>query len=128
VAASSDRFRAVFSFGPADDVAGYDPKFLPFDTSDRRELELRSPIRWLHSIRVPVFVFEGAEWGNVDSLRAMERASINPKIRFHPVKGADHVTVLAPTTRLIAGKILRDDGQTTNIAFTEEELNRPFAK
>jgi acetyl esterase/lipase len=127
VAASSNRFRAVFSFGPADEVAGYSPEYLPFDTSDRRELELRSPIRWLHSIRVPVFVFEGTVWGNLDSLRAMERTSTNPKIRFYPVKGADHVRILAPTSRLIAGKILRDDGPVTNIAFTEEELNRPFA-
>src|SRR5262249_23403878 len=128
VAASSDRFRAVFSFGPADDVAGYDREFLPFDTSDRRELELRSPIRWLHSIRVPTFVFEGTVRGNLRSLRAMERTSTNPKMRFHPVKRADHVSVLAPTARLIAGKILRDDGPATSIAFTEEELTRPFVK
>jgi dipeptidyl aminopeptidase/acylaminoacyl peptidase len=128
VAASSGRFRAVFSFGPADEVAGYAPEYLPFDTSDRRELEFRSPIRWLHSIRVPVFVFEGTVRGNLDSLRAMERASTNPRVRFHPVKGADHVSVLAPTARLIAGKILRDDGPATNIAFTEEELNRLFAQ
>jgi acetyl esterase/lipase len=128
VAASSDRFRAVFSFGPADEVAGYGPEYLPFDTSDRRELELRSPIRWLHSMQDPVFVFEGTVGGNLDSLRAMERASTNPKIRFYPVKGATHVSVLAPTARLIAGKILRDDGPATTIAFTEEELNRPFAE
>jgi dipeptidyl aminopeptidase/acylaminoacyl peptidase len=43
----SDRFRAVFSFGPADDVAGYglDSEYLPFDTSNAKELELRSPGR-----------------------------------------------------------------------------------
>jgi acetyl esterase/lipase len=128
VAASSDRFRAVFAFGPADDVAGYGAEYLPFDTSNPREFELRSPARWLHAMRVPVFVFEGTERGNLDSLLAMERASTNPKIRFHAVEKADHVSVLAPTVRLIAGKILRDDGPETNIAFTEEELNRPFAR
>src|SRR5213078_4101010 len=37
----SDRFRAVFSFGPVDDVAGYEPQYLPFDTSNPREVELR---------------------------------------------------------------------------------------
>jgi acetyl esterase/lipase len=128
VAASSERFRAVFAFGPADDVAGYSPKYLPFDRSNPREFELRSPIRWLHAIRVPVYVFEGMEFGNIESLRAMERASINSRIQFHPVKGADHVTVLAPTARLIAGKILNDVGPEVNIVFTPEELNRPFAK
>ena len=34
VAESTDRFRAVFSFGPADDVRGYGPSYLPFDTSE----------------------------------------------------------------------------------------------
>jgi dipeptidyl aminopeptidase/acylaminoacyl peptidase len=123
-AASSDRFRAVFSFGPVEDVAGYGPEYLPFDTSNRRELELRAPGRWLHSIKVPVFVFEGTVQGNLASLRALERASTNPKVRFHPVKGANHFSILAPTTRVIAAKILRDDGPATNLAFTEAELNR----
>jgi acetyl esterase/lipase len=128
VAASSDRFRAVFAFGPADDVAGYSPEYLPFDTSNPREFELRSPIRWLQAIRVPVFVFEGTVQGNLASLRAMERASTNPEIRFHAVQNANHVSVLAPTVRLIAGKILSDDGPQSDIVFTDEEVNRPFAR
>jgi hypothetical protein len=107
-----------------EDVAGYGPEYLPFDTSNRRELELRAPGRWLHSIKVPVFVFEGTAQGNLASLRAMERASTNPKVRFHPVKGANHFNILAPTTRVIAAKILRDDGPATNLAFTEEELHQ----
>ncbi len=60
VAECSDRFRAVFSFGPVDNVAGYPPQYLPFDTTSSREIELRSPIRWLHGIKSPVFVFEGS--------------------------------------------------------------------
>jgi hypothetical protein len=128
VAASSARFRAVFAFGAVDDVAGYSPEYLPFDTSNPREFELRSPIRWLQAMRVPVFVFDGTVQSNLDALRAMERASSNPKIRFHAVQGADHVSVLAPTARLIAPKILSDDGPESNIRFTAEELNRPFAK
>ena len=50
-ATASDRFRAVFSFGPAEDVAGYGPEYLPFDRSNPRELQLRSPGRWLQSVR-----------------------------------------------------------------------------
>src|SRR5512133_1706977 len=60
VAECSDRFRAVFSFGPVEDVSGYGPEYKPFDSSSRRELQLRAPIRWLHCIKSPVFVFEGA--------------------------------------------------------------------
>jgi acetyl esterase/lipase len=124
VAACSDRYRAVFSFGPADDVRGYGPEYCPFDTSNPRELELRSPGRWVNTIRSPTFVFEGTVQGNMGSLLKMARASTNPKVHFYPVKGANHFSLLDPTTRLIAAKVLKDDGPTTNITFTEAELNR----
>jgi dipeptidyl aminopeptidase/acylaminoacyl peptidase len=124
VAESSDRFRAVFSFGPVDNVAGYGPEYLPFDTASSREIELRSPIRWLQCIKSPVFVFEGATQGNLMSLQAMARASTNPMIHFLTVKGATHFSTLAPTNRLIAAKVLRDIGPTTNLEFKEEELGR----
>ena len=126
-AESSDRFRAVFSFGPADDVAGYGPKELPFDLSNAREVELRSPGRWLHSIRTPVFVFEGDREGNVDSLRVLARAN-NPLVHCYTVRGASHFSTLAPVTRLIASQVRADEGPKTNIAFTEKELNDLFAK
>jgi acetyl esterase/lipase len=128
-AESSDRFRAVFSFGPADDVRGYDPVFIPFDTTNPREAELRSPGRWLHSIKSPTFVFEGTV-GNANhaSLQAMARACTNPLGHFYAVKGADHFNILDPVNRLIAAKILRDEGPKTNLAFSEEELNRAFAR
>ena len=129
VAASSDRFRSVFSFGPAHTVWGYGPDLLPFDRDDAREVDLRSPRDWLHSIQGPVFVFEGTERGNVISLEIMkEEAAGNPKMFFYPVKGATHVTVLGPVAQIIASRIARDDGPETNIAFTEDELNRAFSK
>ena len=128
VAECSDRFRAVFSFGPADDVRGYPPEFIPFDTTNPREVQLRSPGRWLASIKSPTFVFEGTDQGNLDSLQAMARSSTNPKAHFFAVRGASHFSILAPTNRLIADKVLHNDGPTCNLAFTEEELSRPFAK
>jgi acetyl esterase/lipase len=127
VAECSDRFRAVFSFGPVDDVRGYPPEYLPFEGS-RRDFELRSPGHWLHSIRSPVFVFEGTAQGNLDCLKNMARASTNPQVHFLSVRGATHFSILTPTTRLIAGKILRDDGSATNLSFTEEEVNRLFSR
>jgi pimeloyl-ACP methyl ester carboxylesterase len=123
VAASTDRFRAVLSFGPAADVSGYGAEYLPFDTSNPRELDLRSPGRWLSSVRSPLFVLEGTEQpSNVRSLQAMAQASANPLIRFHPVKGLSHFSILAPANALIAAKILRDQGPTTNLTFSVEEL------
>jgi acetyl esterase/lipase len=124
----SDRFRAVFSFGPvADPSRQYEQKYAAFDRTDPREAELRSPGQWLDSVRGPLFVFEGTG-GNIAALQSMQRASKNPLIHFYPVKGATHFTILAPTNQLIASRILHDEGPTTNLTFTEEELNKPFAK
>jgi dipeptidyl aminopeptidase/acylaminoacyl peptidase len=124
----SDRFRAAFSFGPVQDVSGYPPPYFPFDMTNRREIELRSPGYWLPSIRVPVFVFEGTDHGNLSALQAMARTSTNPRVVFLPVRGATHFSILLPTTRLIAGKILRDDGPECNLTFTEDEVSKPFGK
>ena len=126
VAESTDRFRAVFSFGPAHDVSGYPPIYTPFNRKDPREIELRSPGRWLHCIGCPTFVFEGAREGNIGSLQAMAGTSRNPKAHFYPIPGESHFSVLGPTNRLIAQKILRDAGPETNITFTEAELVKPF--
>jgi Fe-S cluster assembly iron-binding protein IscA len=127
-AASSDKFRAVFSFGPVDDVAGYGPQYVPCDLSDPKELELRSPGRWANTIRVPTFVFEGTVGGNTDSLTEMAKASTNPNMRFFPVRGANHFNLLAPINTLIAGRVLKDTGEKCDLAFTEGELNRLFEK
>lgn len=129
VAECSDRFRAIFSFGPADDVRGYPPEYVPFNTSNPREVELRSPGRWLASIKVPTFVFEGTiQPGNVQQLQAMARSSINPKARFVPVPGRSHFSILAPVNRLIADKILRDSSPECNLTFTAEEVSKPTAR
>ncbi|MFO0810061.1 MAG: prolyl oligopeptidase family serine peptidase [Gemmataceae bacterium] len=121
-------FRAIFSFGPVADVAGYDPEYLPFDTKNRRELELRAPGLWLPAIKVPTFVFEGTTEGNLDSLQAMKRISTNPNVHFYPVKGATHFSILFPVNKLLAEKVLQDTGPATNIAFTDDELNRLFGR
>jgi dipeptidyl aminopeptidase/acylaminoacyl peptidase len=128
VSECSDRFRAVFSFGPADDVRGYPPDFIPFDTSNRRELELRSPGRWLASIKSPTFVFEGTVEGNIDSLQAMARSSKNDRAHFLAARGANHFSILAPTNRLIAAKILRDEGPECNLTLTADEVSKLFGK
>ncbi len=128
VAECSDRFRAVISFGPADNVAGYPLQYVPFDTSNPREVELRSPGRWLAAIKSPTFVFEGTARGNIDSLQAMARSSTNPNAHFVPVHGADHFSLLAPTNRLIAARILQDNGPACNLNFTEEEVSKPFKR
>lgn len=127
VAESTDRFRAIFSFGPVDEVSGYGSENLPFAISNRKEVELRAPIKWLRAIRNPTFVFEGTERpSNIFSLEALSRATQNPRVHFHPVQGANHFDILAPISRLLAAKILRDDGPSSNIQFSQIELAEPF--
>jgi pimeloyl-ACP methyl ester carboxylesterase len=127
VSECSDRFRAVFAFGPVSDVSYYPSEYTPFDKSNPREVELRSPGRWLGSIKRPTFVIEGTE-GNISSLEAMAKACKNPLVHFVKVNGADHFEVLGPTNGLIAPRILSDQGATCNIKLTDEEVSRPFAK
>jgi hypothetical protein len=124
VAECSDRFRAVFSFGPVDNMDHYGPEHKPFAMFEAKELFLRSPGRWLHSIRGRVFVFEGVP-GNQKALQAMARSCENPLVQFVEVKGYNHFALLAPTNRLIAERILEDTGPTCNLAFTAEELSKP---
>jgi acetyl esterase/lipase len=126
-AESTDRFRAVFSFGPAADMIGYGTRYNTFDFTNPKELELRAPVRWLHCVTVPTFVFEGTG-GNQSSLRELASASRNPKVKFFEVANTNHFAVLAPTNRLIATKLLRDTGPECDLAFTEAEVSKPFGR
>ncbi|MGC4014748.1 MAG: prolyl oligopeptidase family serine peptidase [Luteolibacter sp.] len=123
VAASSDRFRAVFSFGPVDEAVGYGQEVLPFDISDSKEADFRAPVKWLDSIHNPTFVFEGAEKSsNIGSLRVLAKACHNPIITFEPVSGVNHFSILAPVTHLLAKKILEDSGPAPSIKIDAKEL------
>lgn len=128
VAECSDRFRVVFAFGPTDDVSHYGPEYICFDQSNPRETALRSPGRWLASVKKPTFVLEGKSQGNISSLNAMASTCTNPNVHFIPVTGATHFSILAPATRVIAEKILRDDGPTSTLSVTEEEVMERAAR
>jgi dipeptidyl aminopeptidase/acylaminoacyl peptidase len=127
VAEMTGDFRGVFAFGPAEDVSGYDKEYLPFDTSNPREVELRSPGYWLSSIRSPVWIIEGTD-GNIGSLRAMKAANKNPLVHFVEVSGASHFSVLGPVNELIAGEIYKDTGPTCSISLTSEEATKLFGR
>ena len=123
-AETSDRFRAVFCFGPVASPASYGKENLNFDAAQRRELVVRAPGAWLNSIKTPVFVLEGTKSpSNVSALELMKKISKNDLVHFYPVEGASHFSILQPATKLVAEKILHDDGATSHIDFTETELN-----
>ena len=121
----STAFRATFSFGPVNDVIAYGPQALHFDPTDPKEYQLRAPGRWLHSARNPVFVLEGRESKGFAASTAMSKDNTNPKVRFFDVPGADHFTVIALKSVVVA-KILQDVEPTGAIEFTAEELAKPF--
>jgi len=122
VAECSDRFRAIFSFGPADQVEGYPDDFLPYNSRNPTENKVRSPGNWLEQIKSPTFVFEGSVDGNIDALHNMKRASKNPLLKLYEVSGKNHFSVLAPTNSLIADKILNDTGPDLNMTFPFKSL------
>lgn len=117
------QFRAVFSFGPVDDVSLYGGEIFPhLRNAERKEIQLRSPGYWVSYVGSPTFVFEGEESPNADCLRTMERNSKSPLTRFFIVPGADHFNVLAPVTRLVAQNILRDNQPQVNLVFTDADI------
>jgi alpha/beta superfamily hydrolase len=127
VAESTDQFRSTFAFGPVSDVRAYGADPLVFDISNPKEFELRAPVKWLNAISQPTYVFEGTNKpSNIVPLNILLKASTNPLIHFYPVPGKNHFSTLAPITKIIAAKILLDDGPSSNLQFTQEELKGGF--
>lgn len=107
VAEATDRFRAVFAFGPVARVKGYGAANLPFDTSDPKEFELRDPIEYLDAIRRPTYVFEGTDNdSNIGSLLQLKAATSNRYVICKPIQGRDHFSDLATVTPSLVRYIL----------------------
>jgi len=121
VAEMSDRFRAVFAFGPVADVRGYGGQFVYHKPGIAQESILRSPGYWLDSVRSPLFVIEGTD-GNIDALQQMQATCTNSLVRFVTVTGLDHFAVLAPANEAIAAEIVADVGPTMGINLSEQKL------
>jgi hypothetical protein len=117
----SDRFRAVFAFGPVGDVRSYGGDYVYHQPGIPEESILRSPGNWLDSVRSALFVIEGTG-GNIDSLREMQARCTNPLVRFVSVTGVDHFGVLAPANEAIAAEIVADVGPKMAINLSEQKL------
>lgn len=137
VAETTDKFRAIFSFGPVSKVSGYGQDGLTYDIQDEKEDRLRSPLHYLHAIRSPTFVIEGSEgnWGSLYELRENQPFSggiicstvgmlCSSVVRFIEIKWRNHFNILEPLTKLIAEKIIADTGEKTNIEITEFEAHK----
>ena len=103
------------------DVRSYGADALVFDISKGKKFELRAPVKWLHAVSKPTFVFEGTDKpSNIASFNILLKASTNPLLHFYSIQGKNHFSTLAPITKVIAAKILLDDGPSSNIQFSRK--------
>ncbi len=124
-AETTDRFRAVFCFGPVGIIRGYGTGLgpWPFDLNDDAEVAVRSPGYWLSSVRSPTFVLEGDGRGNSGELVTMrDRAAGLAALHWAVVPGKTHFSILAPANELIAEKILVDAGPTSTLDITPADV------
>jgi dienelactone hydrolase len=113
VGACTDRYRALFSLGPAAAAWQYGGDFVYCDPKDEDEMRLRSPIYWMHCVTSPMFVFEG-ENGNWDgAIKAMADQNSNPSIQFFKIAGHDHFSVIAPLAEKLAAQIVKGQVNVT---------------
>lgn len=120
VGACSDRYRAIFALGPVADAGQYGGDYVYCDPNDKAELRLRSPVYWLHGVKSPMYVFEGADRGNWDgAIAVMADRNSNPKIQFFKVPGHDHFSLIAPLTETLAAQIVQG-----HIDITQETVQR----
>jgi len=110
-AASGDRFHAVFSLGPVEDVVGYGADILPFDVTNQKEGYLRAPRVWLKDIRCPTLIFEGTKApSNFGSLLALKKGCTNPHVQFFPMKDETHFSAIVPVIEKLVANIQADAG------------------
>lgn len=113
-AASGDRFRAVFSLGPVEDVVGYGSEVLPFDLDNQKEGYLRAPRVWLKNIRCPTLIFEGTEPpSNFSSLLALKKSCTNAEVQFFPMKDETHFSAIVPVIDKLVARIQSDASTST---------------
>ncbi|WP_437945008.1 prolyl oligopeptidase family serine peptidase [Sorangium sp. So ce296] len=126
----SDGFRAAFSIGGSPlfrDPASYDPYGgVPFDPTDAAEVLLRSAAPFVRSIRRPTFYFEGSGSSHVGLAQWMADRAAQAGVPFQAFTAmqADHFSILAPLTELLAKKIVADTGAAAKFGFTQEEIDR----
>ena len=119
VGACSDRYRAIFSLGPVAAAGQYGGEYVYCDPNDELEMQLRSPVYWMHCVKSPMYVFEGAEDGNWDgAIDIMAEENTNPKIQFFRIIGHDHFSVIAPLAEKLAGQI-----ETGRIDVTQQTVD-----
>lgn len=123
----SQKFRAYFSIGGMPDLKarvklGNMQVKIPFQQTSN-EYKLRSPARFIRSIKKPTWYFEGEEayWDTFDEFATIAEKENIPLV-INKIKSGDHFNIIAPLTELIAEKILADVRAESNIIFSDDDL------
>lgn len=127
VAESTDRFRAVFAFGPVTHPMTYGPGICLDPGLPDEELQLRSAGFFLSEIVTPTFIIEGSD-GNAAVLPMFESLKGEAPVAVLEVPGADHFDVLAPVSALIAERILADTGKAVELSLDRAALLDAMAR
>lgn len=121
-AESTDRFRAVFAFGPNADPRRYGQDgCMPAGLSDE-EVAPRVPALLIHEVVSPTFVIEGSEGGNVTSFPILRSRVRDAPVRFIEVPGVNHFSVLGPGAQVIARRIVADGGPSARIELDDRAI------
>jgi acetyl esterase/lipase len=123
-AASTDRFRAIFSFGPVADVRQYGQQGCMGGAVSERETKPRSPAYFLAEIVSPTFIIEGMQSGNGAAFPLFKKYVGQAPVQFVEVSGGTHFTVIAPGCEVIAKAILADTGKTPSLDVTGEAIRK----
>jgi acetyl esterase/lipase len=123
-AESTDRFRAVFSFGPVGDARQYGQGGCLPAKASLDEVRPRAPVNFISEITSPTLVIEGAAEGNSAVFAYLERHVGQAPVRFIKVPGGTHFTVLGPGCEVIAEAILIDTGEKPTLDITADAIAR----
>lgn len=111
-------FRGYFSLGGIPDLkarveGGEMSVLIPFKQT-RKEYQLRSPARYIKSIKKPTWYFEGeyAYWKAFDNIAKVAKKERIP-LFINKIPNGDHFNIIAPLTEMIAQKILADTEKKT---------------
>lgn len=123
-AASTDRFRAVFSFGPAGDVRQYGEHGCVPRSAPEKETKPRSPVYFMSEIVSPTIVIEGTQSDSGPHFAFFKKYVAHAPIQFVEVPGGTHFTVLAPGCEVLAKAILADTGKTPSFDVTGDAIRK----
>jgi len=121
VAAATDKFRAVFAFGPAADPKQYGEKYRFHTDKNSKESYLRAPINFLSYIKSPTYIIEGVN-AKIYRFNELKGANRNTNVQFFSVDKGNHFNILFPTNRLIASKL----STMERFELTQSEVQEAF--